>query len=218
MRSVIVVEVGNAAVSRDLGVNVATLALVEVDLRLQDVDLLRLHLQLLLKVLLHVSALLLLLGVVILEDRVRRARQLVVQLLLLLALVADHVQQVRVLLDAVGQLALDLLQLSILLLLVADALLLSALVFLKLVEDGLTLAGNLERVKVDQVTETEHLSFLVLTFLLIAQFLLFVDLALHLDLVLFALSLLGLQVLNLDVELALTLDKLQELRAGDEHR
>jgi len=218
MRSVIVVEVGNAAVSRDLGVNVATLALVEVDLRLQDVDLLRLHLQLLLKVLLHVSALLLLLGVVILEDRVRRARQLVVQLLLLLALIADHVQQVRVLLDAVGQLALDLLQLSILLLLVADALLLSALVFLKLVEDGLTLAGNLERVKVDQVTETEHLSFLVLTFLLIAQFLLFVDLALHLDLVLFALSLLGLQVLNLDVELALTLDKLQELRAGDEHR
>jgi len=218
MRSVIVVEVGNAAVSRDLGVNVATLALVEVDLRLQDVDLLRLHLQLLLKVLLHVSALLLLLGVVILEDRVRCARQLVVKLLLLLALVADHVQQVRVLLDAVGQLALDLLQLSILLLLVADALLLSALVFLKLVEDGLTLAGNLERVKVDQVTETEHLSFLVLTFLLIAQFLLFVDLALHLDLVLFALSLLGLQVLNLDVELALTLDKLQELRAGDEHR
>jgi len=218
MHSVIVVEVGNAAVSRDLGVNVATLALVEVDLRLQDVDLLRLHLQLLLKVLLHVSALLLLLGVVILEDRVRRARQLVVQLLLLLALVADHVQQVRVLLDAVGQLALDLLQLSILLLLVADALLLSALVFLKLVEDGLTLAGNLERVKVDQVTETEHLSFLVFTFLLIAQFLLFVDLALHLDLVLFALSLLGLQVLNLDVELALTLDKLQELRAGDEHR
>ena len=218
MRSIIVVEVGNAAVSRDLGVNVATLALVEVDLRLQDVDLLRLHLQLLLKVLLHVSALLLLLGVVILEDRVRCARQLVVKLLLLLALVADHVQQVRVLLDAVSQLALDLLQLSILLLLVADALLLSALVFLSLVEDGLTLAGNLERVKVDQVTETEHLSFLVLTFLLIAQFLLFVDLALHLDLVLFALSLLGLQVLNLDVELALTLDKIQELRAGDEHR
>lgn len=199
---------GYTAVSRNLRVDVATLAFVKVDLGLQDVNFLRLHLQLLFEMLLHFSALMLLLCVVIFEDCVGRACQLVVQLLLLLALVADHVQEVSVLLDAVSQLTLDLLQFSIFLFLVANALLLSSLVFLKLVKNGLTLASNLKGVKIDQVTESKHLSLLVFTLLLVAEFLLFVDLTLHLDFILLAVSLLRFQVLNLNVELTLSLDQL----------
>jgi len=60
--------VSNAAVSGNLGVDVAALALIQVDLGLQDVDLFSLHLQLLSEMLFQVLHLLLLCVVVIRED------------------------------------------------------------------------------------------------------------------------------------------------------
>ena len=135
---------GYTAVSCYLGVDVATLAFVEVNLGLKNVDLLCLHLQLLLEVLLHVTALLLFGVVVIHEDGLVGRVEFLIQRKLQLTLVSDHVKEVGVLLDAVGELALDLLEFSLFLFNVADALLFSLLVLDLFVEDGLTWTGYLQ--------------------------------------------------------------------------
>lgn len=134
----------DTAVSCYLGVDVATLAFVEVNLGLKNVDLLCLHLQLLLEVLLHVTALLLFGVVVIHEDGLVGRVEFLIQRKLQLTLVSDHVKEVGVLLDAVGELALDLLEFSLFLFNVADALLFSLLVLDLFVEDGLTWTGYLQ--------------------------------------------------------------------------
>lgn len=101
-----IVEVGNSAVRRDLSVDVTTLLLVEVDLRLQDLDFLRLRLQLGTEdVLLHLDVTLLFL-ILVVEDLLVRAVELTVELELLRAELLDHVEQVGVHRDGSGQVTL----------------------------------------------------------------------------------------------------------------
>lgn len=202
---------GNTSIRGDLGVDVTAFALVQVDLSLQDVDLLRLHLELLPKVLFEILHLLLLRIVIVNKDGLVRRVQLTVQILLVLALLANHIQQVRILLNRLSQLTLNFLEFSFLILYVADALLLALLVLLLLIKHGLRGTTDLQRVQIDQVTKPQHLTLVIFTFAIIPNFLVLVDFLALLGLLSLRFSLLFLKLLNLVVKLTLTLNKLQEL-------
>ena len=88
----VVIEVGHTAVGGDLGVDVASLLLVEIDLSLEDVDLLGLAFELRTEeVLLHLDVSLLFF-VLIIEDVLVVAIQLTVQLQLCFTKVLNHVE------------------------------------------------------------------------------------------------------------------------------
>ena len=127
----------NTAVGGDLGVYVAALALIQVDLRLENVDFLGLHFEFLFEVLLQLLHLALLLVVFVHKDGLVGGVQLAVEFELLLAQRADQVEQVGVLLDALGQVALRLLEVAFLFLDVADALLFGLVELVLLIENGL---------------------------------------------------------------------------------
>ena len=98
----VVIEVGHTAVCGDLGVDVASLLLVEIDLSLEDVDLLGLALELRTEeVLLHLDVSLLFL-VLIIEDVLVVAIQLTVQLQLCFTKILNHVEQVSIEADRSG--------------------------------------------------------------------------------------------------------------------
>jgi len=124
---------GNTSIRGDLSVDVTALALVQVNLSLQNVNFLRLHLELLSKVLLEILHLLLLSIVIVNKNSFVRRVKLTIQILLVLALLANHIQQVRILLDGLSELTLDLLELGFLILNISDALLLTLLVLLLLI-------------------------------------------------------------------------------------
>ena len=144
---------GNTSIRGDLGVDMTAFALVQVDLSLQDVDLLRLHLELLPKVLFEILHLLLLRVVIVNKDGLVRRVQLTVQILLGLALLANHIQQVRILLNRLSQLTLNFLEFGFLILYVTDAFLLALLVLLLLIKHGLRGTTDFQRVQIDQVTK-----------------------------------------------------------------
>jgi len=203
--------VGNTSISGDLGVDVTAFALVQVDLSLQDVDLLRLHLELLPKVLFEILNLLLLCIVIVDKDGLVRRVQLTIQILLVLALLANHIQQVRIFLNRLSQLTLNFLEFSFLILYVADALLLALLVLLLLIKHGLRGTTDFQRVQIDQVTKPQHLALIIFTFTIIPNFLILVDFLALLGLLSLRFSLLFLKLLNLIVKLTFPLNKLQEL-------
>jgi hypothetical protein len=124
---------GDTSIRGDLSVDVTALALVQVNLSLQNVNFLRLHLELLSKVLLEILHLLLLSIVIVNKNSFVRRVKLTIQILLVLALLANHIQQVRILLDGLSELTLDLLELGFLILNISDALLLTLLVLLLLI-------------------------------------------------------------------------------------
>jgi len=208
--------VGDTAVGRYLSVDVTTLALVQVDLRLEDVDFFSLHFQLLLEVFLKVLHLLLFCVIVVNENGLVGAVKLAVKFELMLTLLSDHVEQIGVLLDVLGELTLNLLELSFLLLDVADALLLGLLVFHLLVKDGLGWATDLKGVKIDKVTETEHLSLVVLTLLFVLDLVVLVNFTTLLGLLVLSFLCLLTKVGDLDVELTLTVDQLEQLGTSDQ--
>ena len=124
---------GDTSIRGDLSVDVTALALVQVNLSLQNVNFLRLHLELLSKVLLEILHLLLLSIVIVNKNSFVGRVKLTIQVLLVLALLANHIQQVRILLDGLSELTLDLLELGFLILNISDALLLTLLVLLLLI-------------------------------------------------------------------------------------
>jgi hypothetical protein len=124
---------GDTSIRGDLSVDVTALALVQVNLSLQNVNFLRLHLELLSKVLLEILHLLLLSIVIVNKNSFVGRVKLTIQILLVLALLANHIQQVRILLDGLSELTLDLLELGFLILNISDALLLTLLVLLLLI-------------------------------------------------------------------------------------
>ncbi len=128
---------GNTPVCSHFSVDVPTLTLVQIYLCLQNIDFLRLHLQLLFEVLLQVLHLLLLRIVVVHKDRLVSRVKFAVQIQLLLALLPNHVKQVGVLLNAGSEFPLSLLQLSLLFLDVPNAFLFSLLVLDLLVKHRL---------------------------------------------------------------------------------
>ena len=98
----VVIEVRNTTIGGDLGVDVATLLLVEIDLGLEDVNLLGLALELRTEeVLLHLDVSLLFL-VLIIEDVLVVAIQLTVQLQLCFTKILNHVEQVSIEADRSG--------------------------------------------------------------------------------------------------------------------
>ena len=112
---------GYTAVSRNLSVDMSTLLLVEIDLRLQNVDLLSLALKLRTEqVLLHLDLLLVFL-VLIAEQLLVGAVQLLVKLQLLGTKLLDHVQQVGVAVDLACQVTLSSSQIGLSLLLLEVA-------------------------------------------------------------------------------------------------
>ena len=132
------------------------------------------------------------------------------------ALPANHIQQVGVLLDALSQLALDFLELGLLLLDVANALLLGLLVLELLIKHSLRRSTHLQRVQVYEVAESKHLAFFVLALFLVHDALVFVDFAAFLQLGVLVLGLLLLEVGDFDVELALAVYELEKLGARDQ--
>ena len=118
----VVIEVRNTTIGGDLGVDVATLLLVEIDLSLEDVDLLGLALELRTEeVLLHLDVSLFFL-VLIIEDILVVAIQLTVQLQLCFTKILNHVEQVGIEADRSGKFTLCTSQicLSLFLLVVAS--------------------------------------------------------------------------------------------------
>jgi hypothetical protein len=93
------IEISDAPIGGDFGVDVPSLLLVEVDLGLERLDLLGLQLEQLLELLLLLHHVLLDLVVLVHEDRLVRRVQLTVQVQLLLAQLTNQVQQIRVVLD-----------------------------------------------------------------------------------------------------------------------
>ena len=124
---------GDTSIRGDLSVDVTALALVQVNLSLQNVNFLRLHLELLSKVLFEILHFLLLSIVIVNKNSFVGRVKLTIQILLVLALLANHIQQVRILLDGLSELTLDLLELGFLILNISDALLLTLLVLLLLI-------------------------------------------------------------------------------------
>lgn len=205
---------GHTSICGDLGVDVTSLALVQVDLGLEDIDLLSLHLKLLPEMLLQVLHLLLLGIVVVNEDRLVGGVELTVQLELVLAFLADHVEQICIFLNGFSELTLDLLKLSILFFNITDALLFCLLVLHLLIKHSLGGTRHLKRVQVNQVTKPKHLSLIVFTFPVIAHFFVFIDFFALLRFLGFSFSLFVLQLLNFNVKLALTVNQLQQLISG----
>ncbi len=97
--------------------------------------------------------LLLLRIVIVNKDGLVRRVQLTVQILLVLALLANHIQQVRILLNRLSQLTLNFLEFGFLILYVTNALLLALLVLLLLIKHGLRGTTDFQRVQIDQVTK-----------------------------------------------------------------
>ena len=155
--------------------------------------------------------LLLLRIVIVNKDGLVRRVQLTVQILLVLALLANHIQQVRILLNRLSQLTLNFLEFGFLILYVADALLLALLVLLLLIKHGLRGTTDFQRVQINQVTKPQHLALVIFTFTIIPDFLVLVDFLALLGLLSLCFSLLFLKLLNFVAKLTLTLNKLQEL-------
>ena len=165
--SSVVVKVGYTAVSRNLSVDMSTLLLVEIDLRLQNVDLLSLALKLRTEqVLLHLDLLLVFL-VLVAEQLLVGAVQLLVKLQLLSAELLDHVQQVGIAVDLACQVTLSSSQISLSLLLLEVASLFHLVELVLQVKHDLGRTRHLERVQVHNVAETKHLTLAVLSDLLI---------------------------------------------------
>jgi len=201
--------VGYTSVSRNLGVDVAALALVKVDLRLQDVNLLGLHLELALEVVSHLLHLALIFIVFVNKDGLVRAIQLPVQLKLVLAQVSDQVQQASVLLDASSELTLSRLELTLSILNLLNTSLLGLGELVLQFEDDLGRTTYFEGVQVDQVSETEHLAFLVLALLFVTLFLIFLNFLLLLMRSGLRLTLLLTQSNDLLVKLTLAVNELE---------
>lgn len=200
---------GYTSVSRNLGVDVAALALVKVDLRLQDVNLLGLHLELALEVVSHLLHLALIFIVFVNKDGLVRAIQLPVQLKLVLAQVSDQVQQASVLLDASSELTLSRLELTLSILNLLNTSLLGLGELVLQFEDDLGRTTYFEGVQVDQVSETEHLAFLVLALLFVTLFLIFLNFLLLLMRSGLRLTLLLTQSNDLLVKLTLAVNELE---------
>lgn len=207
---------GNSAIRCYLGVDVTTLLLVEVDLCLQDLDLLRLRLQLGAEdVLLHLNVTLLLL-ILVVEDLLVGAVELAVELQLLRAELLDQVQQVGVHRDFTRQVALRRGQVSLSILLLAVASLLHLVELVLEVENDLRRPGDFERVEVDNIAEPKHLALAVLSLLLFKLLVELADLLFLLLEVVLSLDLLLLERDNFFVQLELAVDELKELGAGEE--
>ena len=104
----------NPPVSRYLGVNMAALALIQVDLHLDVLDLARLFFELCLELEFESLHFAFLLVVLVDEDSLIGVIQLLVFFLLAFGHLSDHIEEVGVLLDAAGQMSLSSLQLAIL--------------------------------------------------------------------------------------------------------
>ena len=105
----VIVKMCNPTVCGYLRVDVASLAFIQVNLRLEDVDFLCLTLELSLEQLLLLLNLALLLIVFIDEDLLVRTVKFAIQVKLFFTQGSDQVEQIGVSLDALSQLALCLL-------------------------------------------------------------------------------------------------------------
>ena len=83
----------------------------------------------------------------------------------------DHVQQVGVQLDGTGQVTLGRCKVSLCFLLLVVASLLHLVELVLEVKNDLGWARNLKRIKVDDVTESKHLAFTVLSDLFVKRLL-----------------------------------------------
>ena len=98
----------SSTISGNFGVDVTTLALVEVDLLFEDVNFSSVTLEFVFVALFQLVSQLLLLVVVVEEDVLLVGVEALVEISLGLAKLSDHVQKVGVLLDFLSQLALSL--------------------------------------------------------------------------------------------------------------
>jgi hypothetical protein len=135
--SLVIVEMSNTTVCCDFGVDVTALAFIQVNFCLKNINLLRLHLQLLFKVFLQIFHLLLLHIVIIHKDSLICAIQLSVQLKLMLTLLPDHVQQICIFLNTFSQLTLSLLEVCFVFFNLTNTFLFCLLVFYLLVQNSL---------------------------------------------------------------------------------
>ena len=135
--SLVIVEMSNTTVCCNFGVDVTALAFIQVNFCLKNINLLRLHLQLLFKVFLQIFHLLLLHIVIIHKDSLICAIQLPVQLKLMLTLLPDHVQQICIFLNTFSQLTLSLLEVCFVFFNLTNTFLFCLLVFYLLVQNSL---------------------------------------------------------------------------------
>ena len=161
------IEISDAPIGGDFGVDVPALLLVEVDLGLEGLDLLGLELEQLLELLLLLHHVLLDLVVLVHEDRLVRRVQLPVQVQLLLAQLPNQVQQISIVLDGLCEVSLCFLEITVSLFDHMDALLLGLMELVLQVKHQSTWPAHLQIVQVNKVTEAKHLSLVVLFFSLI---------------------------------------------------
>lgn len=204
-----------SAISSDLGVNVTSLFLVEVDLSLQDINLLGLTLKLLLEdVLLHLIVLFLFF-VLVVEDLLVGAIQLPIQRELLVTKISDKIQEVGVSLDGLGQVSLGSGKISLSFLLLSVAFLLHLLELILQIKDNLGRSANLKSFQWDDVSETEEHSLVVLTLPLFHHLLFLVDVILLLLSLQLSFMLSLLQLFNLFIQLEFSVDQLKQLSPGE---
>ena len=208
----------NTTIGGDFGINVTTLLLVEVNFCLENVNFLGLLLQSFPKLVFLLLQTLLFLFILVVEDLLVGAVQLLVQRKLLGSELFDKVKQIGVHLNGLGEFALRLSQLSLLLFLLQVALLFQLVEFVLQIEHHLTGSADLKRVQVDDVSESEHLSLLVFALSRLQVFSLLTDQLLLLLLLLVSDVLLLVQDLNLFLEFEFAVNKLQKLRAREQDR
>lgn len=214
----LVVEVRHLAVGGDLGVNVTTLALIQVDFGLLLADALSIFFDLALLVLLFLLHSNTVRRVRLLEEGALVVRELCVKVALFVVEVTDKVEQTCVLLDTRGKLTLGACVLALSLLNLLNGLLLSVIILGHEIHYERRGSTHLERVKVDEVTKAKELLLLVFALLFVALlggFLVFLLLVLFGSNGLVALDL---ELAGLDVKLTFALKQLLQLSAGEENR
>ena len=208
----------HATVRSDLGVNVAALLLVQVDLCLQDIDFLRLTFELSPEqVFLHLDVALLLL-IFIIENILVIAIKLLVERQLVFTEILDHVQKVRISRDSLCKLTLRCCKICLSFLLLQIASLLHLMELVLQVEHDLRWATDLQRVQIDDIAEPQHLTLPILSDLLVALLVVLRDL-----LALFLVVLLGFELLfavgvDFFIELQLAMNEFEKLRPGEQDR
>ena len=167
----VVIEVRNSAIGCNLRVNVTSLALVEIDLCLENVDFFRLALKLGLEEFLLLLTLAFLFIVFVHKDLFVRAVKFAVKFKLLLTERPDQVQEICVSLDALCQFTLGLLKVSLSLFLLRIAALLLLVELILKFKHLSRRSTHFKRVKIDQVSEPKHLTFVVFSLLIQQVFL-----------------------------------------------